>query len=174
MIDSNWIKKSLATNDSTFTIRAQQAVLNDFRKEIEDLHKRYVAAAELDYEANELEKKGLEEVEQKFVQCQSMIAAYMTKEDIIPEPDAEDSKVEEARKKKLAFQHELETSQVIHDRMVEDLKRQLAREQEDIKRKIDFEESLLVDLESPFKKFNPLRNEMKSTESHPRTYQESK
>lgn len=77
----------------------------------------------------------------------------MTKEDIIPEPDTEDSKVEEARKKKLALQHELETSQVIHDRMVEDLKRQLDREQEDIKRKMDFEESLLVGPDNLFEKF---------------------
>ena len=78
---TNQIKRiiqSLADQETSFTIQAQQAVLKDIRLEVEGLHKRYVTAAKLEEHDDEI--KWMEGVNKKFEQCEEKVAAYLVEE----------------------------------------------------------------------------------------------
>lgn len=162
------IIQSLADQETSFTIQAQQAVLKDIRLEVEGLHKQYVTAAKLEEHDDEI--KWIERVNRKFEQCDEKVNAYLVEETPKENPKEKITGGDEALKRKLELEHELETSKLQHDRMMYELRRESARKPEDIKRKLEFEESLLSGQNFSLKRFKsstPKRNEEYKTLTAP-------
>ena len=133
---TNQIKRiiqSLADQETSFTVQAQQAVLKDIRLAVEGLHKRYVTAAKL--EAHDDEIKWMEGVNKKFEQCEEKVAAYLVEETPKENPKEKTTGGDEALKRMLELEHELEASKLQHERMMDDLRRESVRKQEDIPKK---------------------------------------
>lgn len=147
------------------------------REEVEDLHNRYAAAAKLGDEARENKKMWLEEVILKFEQCQDLIRAYVEKEEPpkekVPEQPEETDDQKESQKRMLALEHEQETSKLVHQRMMDDLKREYRQENNKTSKenltlkKVFWLDKMIISRDSN----RPLQSKATNKDHLPHTYQ---